>query len=75
MIFLSLKDSTLDKILYEALQSEIGPNFLMEEGLGSLGIKARKVELVASPIFPFAIQEIRRIKSFLMRDQKDLRSR
>ena len=72
MIFLSLKDNTLEKILYEALHREIGRNFLIEVGLCSFGIRARKVELVAPPIFPLAIQEMRLIKSFLTRNQKTL---
>ena len=70
MIFLSLIDSTLEKILYEALYKEIGRYFFMEVGLCSFGIKARKVELVAPPVLPFAIQEMRRIRSFLTRNKK-----
>ena len=72
MIGLSLRDRTFEKILYEALQSEIGLNILMEEGLASLGIKARKVEFVAPLIFPFAIQEMRHMRSFFVSDQKVL---
>ena len=55
MISFSLRDRMFEKILYEALQREMGLNFLMEEGFASLGIKSRNVELVASPILPFAI--------------------
>ena len=40
---------SLDNILYDALQSEIGLNQSKVEGLISLGIKARKVELVLPP--------------------------
>ena len=72
MIGLSLRDRTFEKILYEALQREIGLNLLMEEGLASLGIKARTVEFVAPPIFPFAIQDMRCMRSFFIKDQKVL---
>ena len=59
MVSLSLRDNTLVKILYEALQRKNGLNLLIEEGLGSLAIRARKVELVAPPIFHLDIQEMR----------------
>ena len=72
MICLSLRDSTLEKILYDTLHREMGRNFLMEVGLHSFGIRAKKVELVAPPILPFSIQEMRRSRSFLIRDQKVL---
>ena len=59
IIVFNLRDRTLEKILYEALQREIGMKRLIEVGLGSLGIKAKKVEFVAPPIFPLDIQEMR----------------
>jgi hypothetical protein len=43
----------LEKILYEALQSEIGLNLSKEPRFPSLGIKARKVELVLPPTLNF----------------------
>ena len=70
MMCLSLKERTLEKILYDALHKEIDRNLLIEVGLVSLGIKSRKVELVAPPMFPLAIQDMRRIKSLLIRGQK-----
>ena len=69
IIVFILRDMTLEKILYEALQREIGLKRLIEEGLGSLGIKAKKVEFVAPPILPLEIQEMIQIRSFLMRCQ------
>ena len=66
MIALSLRDRTLENILYEALHREIGLNLLIEEGLGYFGIKAKKVELVAPPIFPLDIQEISHSRSFFI---------
>ena len=72
MTCLILKDSTFENILSEALHKEMGQNLLMVEGLESLGMRAKNVELVAPPIFPFAIQEIRRMKSLLIRGQKVL---
>ena len=72
MICLSLRDSTFENILYDALHKEMGRNFLMEVGLRYFGIRAKKVELVAPPILPFSIQEMRCSRSFLIRDQKSL---
>ena len=72
MICLSLRDSPLEKILYDALHKEMGRNFLVEVGLCSFGIRSKKVEFVAPPMFPFSIQEMRRIRSFLIRGQKVL---
>ena len=66
MIVLSLRDKTLVKILYEALHREIGLNILIEDGLGYLGIRDRKVELVAPPIFHLDIQDISRSRSFFI---------
>ena len=59
-----LRDMTLENILYEALQREIGLKHLIMVGLGSLGIKARKVELVSPPTLPLDIHEMRQIRSF-----------
>ena len=72
MICLILRDSTLEKILYDALHKEMGRNFLMEVGLCSFGIRAKKVELVTPPILRFSIQEMRSSNYFLIRDQKVL---
>ena len=72
IIVFSLRDRTLENILYDALQKEIGLKGFIVVGLGSLGIKARKVELVAPPILPLDIHEMRRIKSFLMKFQHNL---
>ena len=72
MICLSLRDSTLEKILYDALHKEMGQKNLMEVGLRSFGIRAKKVELVAPPILPFSIQEMSHSRYFLIRDQKVL---
>ena len=69
IIVFSLRDRTLEKIMYEALQREIGLKHLIEVGLGSLGIKVKKVEFVAPPILPLDIHEMRRIRSFLMKCQ------
>ena len=72
MISLSLRDMTLENILYNALHREIGLNLLIEEGLGSFGIKSKKVELVAPPIFPLDIQKIIHSRSFFINDQNIL---
>ena len=66
MISLSLRERILENILYEALHREIGLNILIEEELGYLKIRPRKVELVAHPIFPLDIHEIRHSISFFI---------
>jgi len=40
----------LEMILYETLHREIILNLVKEEGLESLGIKAKKEEFIAPPI-------------------------
>ena len=50
---LSLLANSLEQILYEALHNEIGLDRSKEEGLASLGIKARKVEFVQPPTLAF----------------------
>ena len=72
MIVLSLRDRNLVKISYEALHREIGLNLLIEEGLGSFGIRERKVELVAPSIFPLDIEDIRHSRSFFIKGQNIL---
>ena len=51
--FLSLFSKILDIILEDELHKDIGLKRGEEEGLDSLGIRAKKVELVFPPIFIF----------------------
>ena len=51
----SLPAMILEIILYELLQRDMGLKRLREEGQGSLGIRAKKFELVYPPIFLFLI--------------------
>ena len=43
----------LARILYEALHNEIGLNLSKEPGFPSLGIRAKKVELMLPPTLAF----------------------
>ena len=59
---------SLAKILYEALQREIGWNLSKEARLTSFGIKVRKVEFVFPPTLAFLrnAEIIRRKSDFIM---------
>ena len=53
MIFFILVAKFFKRILEEVLHKDIGLNLSSVEGLFSLGIKAKKDELVAPPILSF----------------------
>ena len=64
---------SLARILYEALHNEIGWNQSKVEGLASLGMRARKVELVHPPTFALFWKEVTiQTKSVLMMGQQTL---
>ena len=48
----------LARILYEALHNEIGLNLLKELRFTSLGIKAKKVELILPPNLDFCWKDL-----------------
>ena len=50
----------------------MGLYLLIEEGLISFGIRAKKVELVEPPILPLDIQEIICIRYFVIKGQNVL---
>jgi len=70
---LSLVAKILVIILYEELQREMGQNLKKEEGRFSLGMRAKKVELLKPPSFPFlCTHRIIFIRSFFIRVQNSL---
>lgn len=70
---LSLVAKILVRIFYEELQREMGRNLEKEEGRFSLGMRARKVELVNPPSFPYlCTHQIIFVRSFFIRFQNSL---
>ena len=68
MMLFILVAKIFERILYEVLHNEIDLNRSSDKGLFSFGIKARKVELVASPILFFFLFQFNIIfrASFIM---------